>query len=407
MRFMRWGSEAGTARLLRAARPEAPEHLVRRLAASSAPAHARARSPRFALAGVATATMLIGVAAVGGASYAANTVVHLARIATGHTDDFGRKLTVAVDTSSAANDQYGGEQTSNKTETAAGGPGSGSLTAGDQSSTTAPVVTVAWTPGTFTQPVVVLLDPAPPAVQNSTLLGVGNQVVSVIVTDSSGKTPLHQLAAPLQVQFKNPPKGFVPVVSTDGVNFRALTLVPGPDLPANLDDGYFVAPNGDVIVLTRHLTLFAVLYKANINVSESGRKTPTAGSGAFGDPTRNHNGAPVVQQVGDTIQPIQYDSRALVPFTFHVDEQAAVFISIYDANGNPLWIQRSDTFVRGHRYDGAPVHTFHVVVLRPGQIKTLLGLRPGTLKAGATYKVRITAVDFDGHKVTSYTTFTS
>ena len=93
-----------------------------------------------------------------------------------------------------------------------------------------------------------------------------------------------------------------------------------------------------------------------------------------------------------------------MPFTFSVDEQAAVYLSIYDAKGNPVWINTTGTVIRGHKYTGAKVHTLHLVILRPGQIKTLLNT--AGLKAGQKYKIRITAVDFDGHKVTEFTTFT-
>lgn len=410
MSFRRWNKGSNSEQLLRAARPEAPESLVQRLAVQATPAR-RAGAPRFALAGVATAAMLIGLAAVGGVSYAANEVAHFAQVATGHTNHFGTRLAIAVNTSSAANDQYGGEQTSTQTQSKPAVVNtSGGITV-TPSAPAAPgeaptVVSVDWGTSTFSTPVSVHVDPAPPAVTSSALVGVGNQVISIIVTDSGGNA-VHNLAAPLAIRFANPPKGFVPVVSTDGTDYRALTLLDGTTLAADQQDGYYVDTNGDIVVLTRHLTLFAVLYKANITSSESGRKAPLAGSGAFGDPTRNHTGAPVLAQVGDTITPVSNGIAVHVPFTFHVDEQAAVFISIYDAKGNPLWIRRDGTFVRLHPYTGTPVHTMHLVIKRPGQIKTLLKVAEGALVPGKTYKIRITAVDFDGHKVTEFTTFTA
>ncbi len=403
MSFVRWGRESREARLLRASRPEAPDGFVRRLAVSATPRRRPGRAPRFALAGVATAAMLIGLAAVGGASYAASEIVHIVQVATGHTNYFGKRLAIEVAKPSPAADQYGGVTVS-----------SGTVSAVVQPSSTAPTVVSVATPGptgtsvdvqvapgTFTAPVVVHVDPAPPAVtQSATLVGSNNQVVSIVVTDTSGQA-VHSLPTPLSIVFKNPPKGFVPVVSTDGVNYRQLTLLSGTTLAADQQDGYYVAADGSIVILTRHLTLFAVLYSANINVSESGRKTPPAGSGQFGDPTRNHVGAPKLTQVGGKITP----TAGRVPFTFHVDEQASVYISIYDAKGNPVWIRRNGTSVRAHPYSGTPVYAFHVVILRPGYIKTLLNTVG--LTAGQTYKLRITAVDFDGHKVTAYTTFTA
>lgn len=404
MSFVRWGTESREARLLRAARPEAPEGLVRRLAASTGSAGRTTRAPRFALAGVATAAMLVGLAAVGGASYAANEIAHIVQVATGHTNYFGKRLAVEIVKSSPAADQYGGISVSNNAVSATIQPSKTTPTVISVTppGPTATSVTVSVAPATFTTPVVIHVDPTPPTTTASqSLTGAGNQILSIVVTNTSGQA-IHTLAAPMSITFHNAPKGFVPAVSLNGVDYRALTDIdPATTLTDQQQDGYYRSGT-DVIVLTRHLTIFAVLYSANINVSESGRKTPAAGSGQFGDPTRNHVGPPKLTQVGRTIKPIAGNR---VPFTFHVDEQAAVYLGIYDAKGNPVRILRNGTSVRSHPYSGTPVMTFHVVILRPGYIKTVL--KAAHLTPGAKYKIRITAVDFDGHKVTEYTTFTA
>jgi hypothetical protein len=144
-----------------------------------------------------------------------------------------------------------------------------------------------------------------------------------------------------------------------------------------------------------------------VNVSESGKKTPQAGSGLFGDPTRNHVGAPKLEEVGTTITPRSVKGATVVPFAFFVDEQAATYISIYDAKGDPVVIDRNGTTIRGHRTSGTPVKAMHVVILRPGTIKTGLRIPAGVLESGETYKIRVTAIDFDGHKTISYVTFTA
>jgi hypothetical protein len=358
------------------------------------------------MAGVATAVMLVGLAAIGGVGRAANELSHIARVATGQTNSFGTRLAVGVNSTSAANAQYGGRPVSPATVSKTGDPGqSGNITVTSASPSGGHTVSVTWDKSSFTAPVVVHADPTPPDLTSSALIGSGNQVMSIVVTDTSGNA-VHQLAAPLAVRFANPPKNFVPGVSEDGVNFRLLTKLDGTTLPDGQQDGYYVDTNGDVIVLTRHLTFFAVLYTANITTSETGKTLPQAGSGKFGDPTRNHTGAPVLKQVGSKIAPQASLQSTKVPFDFSVDEQAAVYISIYDAKGNPVMIRTTGTLVRGHRYSGKAVHALHLVILRPGQINTLLNVAPGTFKAGQTYKIRITAVDFDGHKVTEYTTFT-
>jgi len=266
-----------------------------------------------------------------------------------------------------------------------------------------------WPTGTFTTNVVVTANTAPASVTNSALLGDkngDNKLISIVATDSSGNV-IHQLAQPLDVSFTNPPKGFVPAVSSDGVTYRALTKIAAPPLPDDMQDAYYVAADGTIHILTRHLTIFAVLYSANVNVSESGKKTPQAGSGLFGDPTRNHVGAPKLEEVGTTITPKSVKGATVVPFAFFVDEQAATYISIYDAKGNPVVIDRNGTTIRGHRTSGTPVKAMHVVILRPGTIKTGLRIPAGVLESGETYKIRVTAIDFDGHKTISYVTFTA
>lgn len=406
-----WNDNSKLEARLRAARPEAPDELVRRLSAQTRSRRAAMRpTPRIALAGVASAVMLVGIAAMGGVGRAASDVAHAVQVATGHTSSFGTQMAVAVKTSNAANNQYGGQTVSVRTSSKAAVAGiAGAITVNAPApgnGQAAQHVAVNWQTTTFTTPVTIHVDPTPPQVTSSALLGSNNQLVSVIVTDSAGNA-IHQLSAPMDILFQNPPKGFVPVVSTDGVNFRALTLVTGPGLPAGQSDGYYKDANGDIHILTMHLTMFAVLYSANANLSETGKKTPQAGSGLFGDPTRNHVGAPRLVQVGSTIRTATVRGATVVPFTFHVDEQAATYVSIYDAFGNPVTIDRNGTLIRGHRYSGTPVKTLHLVINRPGQISTKLKVPAGLLKAGQPYKIRVTAVDFDGHKTVTYATFTA
>ncbi|HZQ80483.1 MAG TPA: hypothetical protein VFB25_00750 [Gaiellaceae bacterium] len=356
--------------------------------------------------------MLVGLAAVGGVSRAATEVAHIASVATGHTNFFGKKLTMAVNRTNAANGQYGGQQTSSDAKTTTASPNSGgSVTATTPGGGT---VTISWPAGTFPTNVLVVLDPTPPAITSTALVGESNKVVNIIFTDSSGH-PLTTLPSTVAVTITSSGKGqqYVPVFSIDGgVTFSAIPLIGEatetvrdggtPTLPDGWTIGYYVDANGNNVVLTSKPALLGVVYSANVNKSETGRTTPQAGSGKFGDPTRNHVGAPNLAQVGTVAM-----KGTKVPFSFHVDEQASIYISIYDSNGNPVWIARKGTTIRGHEYSGTPVHTLHLVILRPGQINTMLNAPAGTFKAGHTYRIRITAVDFDGHKVTQYTTFTA
>lgn len=257
----------------------------------------------------------------------------------------------------------------------------------------------------FAGPVAIHLDPTPLATATS-LFGSGNQTMSIVLTTLNG-TPIHQLAAPLEILFKNPAPGFVPAFSTDGVTFRAIPLIEdgGTTLPADWPDGYFVDSDGTVHLLTRHVTVFAVLFKANIKVSANGRKLPAAGSGLFGDPTRNHPGAPILKRVGTgAVTPRPVTGGVVVPLTFFVSKQAATYFGIVDPSGTPILLMRNGSSIRGTKLTGNKMRSIHVVILRPGTIAS--DLRSAELlKVGQTYKLRIAAVDIDGNKTVSFVPF--
>ena len=424
MRF-RWGKNSNTERMLRAARPAAPEDLVRRLAAQATPMR-RPQAPRFAVAGVATAVMLVGLAAIGGVSRAASEVRHVVNVATGQTHTFGTHLAVQLDSLSAARAQY------NPKTTVSGNTTTATVPANTQSTiTTLGGGTVTLTSST---PVKAAVSSGLPSSSTSTATltsgKVENKFVTVSLTDSTGK-PVAQLVVPMSVSISVTsttsssssntalPTNYAVTFSTDGTTFQAIPECVNGQLGDGQTACYLVNASSDrssaasgsdsgasIQILSVKPGIFGVVYKANITTSESGRSVPQAGSGKFGDPTRNHVGAPVLKQVGSEVTPQTSLQSTKVPFDFSVDEQASVYISIYDANGNPVWIRTTGTKIRGHAYSGKAVHTMHLVILRPGQINTLLNVAPGTFKAGQTYKIRITAVDFDGHKVTEYTTFT-
>ena len=426
MHFWR-GRSTNTERLLRTARPAAPEDLVRRLAMQATPMR-RPQGRRFAMAGVATAVMLVGLAAIGGVGRAASELHHVVNVATGQTHTFGTHLAVQMDSLSAARAQYNPPATSTGTTTKA------TIPANTSSTVTTPTgnsVTL-----TNSTPLAVTLTSGLPSTSTSTAtLSSGktaNQFVSITLTDSNGK-PVAKLVTPMTLQLKVEttttsggsssnggaiPSNYAVTYSTNGTDFKPIPACDANgQIPANADACYISTTTSSdrksgsdtgasIQIVSRVPGVFGLVYKANITQSESGRTVPQAGSGKFGDPTRNHVGAPVLKQVGSKISPQHSLQSVKVPFNFSVDEQSAVYVSIYNAKGNPVMIRTTGTKVRGHAYSGKAVHTLHFVVLRPGQINTLLNVAPGTFKAGQTYKIRITAIDFDGHKVTEFTTFT-
>jgi hypothetical protein len=207
------------------------------------------------------------------------------------------------------------------------------------------------------------------------------------------------------------PADYVPVISTDGTSWRSTSLLDGQTLPDGKPDGYYVVRNaaGDIVeihILTRHLTVFAVLYKADISISESGRKVPQAGSGLFGDPTRNHNGAPAMKQVG-TVKPTVEVNGTSVPVRFFLDEQAYLRVSLVDSKGNEVLLNAAGTMLRGHKLTGGLTRSLHVAILRPGTMSVALKTALPHLQKGTTYRVRFTATDFDGHKTVQFVRFTA
>jgi len=268
-------------------------------------------------------------------------------------------------------------------------------------------VAVNWTSSTFATPVVLKIDPTPSGVSTFVVKS-GNVLISITVTDSSG-APVKALAAPLDITFVNPSPGFVPAVSEDGVSFRAVPLLQGTTLPDGQPDGYYVDSSGTVHLLTRHLTIFGIINKANVNVSESGRKTPPAGSGLFGDPTRNHVGATVIRGVGGSaIAKRTADGGTVVRFTLFIDEQASLRLAVLDATGNQAVLSRAASTVRGARQSGGPVKNMQVVIKRPGTITFAIKIPRGQLvpaKSWKTYRLRVSALDFDGNRTVRFLSF--
>jgi len=389
---------------LRAAKPRPSDELVNTIKGeleSARPAARRRLQPQLRLAGV-TSAFALGLLAIGGIGYAMNYASDFVTRVT-HQTIVGTRTSVRTVVLNAANDQYSTTTTQTTTQTTTttsattvSSDGSkstevqtntqGSITVAPPTDTTQQTQ-VSWSPTTFSTPVNIVVDPTPPIAAPAFAGPASDSIISIVVTDPATGAVIHNLAAPLEIVFPNAPKDYVPAFSEDGVNFKALAEISGPPLPANAQDGFYRVGN-DIHILTRHLTDFAVLYKANYTVSESGRKTQPAGSGKFGDPTRMHIGAPNVDVVG---APVATGND--VALTFFVDEQAALYIHVL-SNGVPVVMGDSST-IRKHTIGGKSRKTFHLVILRPGTID--LDLHVPRLTSGS--EVQLTFVDYDGHKV--------
>ncbi|MHB8469178.1 MAG: hypothetical protein ACYDCH_05420 [Gaiellaceae bacterium] len=383
---------------LAAERPEPSAELVRSIVTEirGATAGRRRRSPIRLVA--LAAAVLAGLAAIGGLGYAATYTARVVAIVTG-----SQSVSAHRSAATAARAQYGtttaatttAATTSTTTQTTGSGgeattsaqPGSSGSVSTEAPGSTTPIG-VSWSASTFTAPVSVTVDPTPAAVTTGGVtFAVGTILVSVTATNTNTSGAVTTLAAPLELVIPNAPSGFVPAVSSDGVSFRALTQISGPPLPADQQDGYFLAADG-VHILTRHLTIFGVIAKSNVTVSETGRKLAPANSGRWGDPLRIHTGPPVL-----ALRSTPTANGDKVAFTFFVDEQAALYFHVL-SGGKELDMTGSSS-VRGHKVGGSLDRTLHVPVLRPGTIPVTLVLK----KPSGKLSILVIAVDYDGNKV--------
>jgi hypothetical protein len=399
---------------LRAERPRPSDDLISSIKGDLADAKRAPRRglrPQLRLAGI-TAALFAGLLVIGGAGYAMTSIGGLIDSVSTH---IGIRTTVRTVVLNAANAQYGTTtaattttQTTTQTTTSATttttAAGGGQRLQTQAAANTAGTLTLSL-PGTGASSAAVTWQAAscggktvtatatavPGATVGQSQGSSTQQVVAITVTDSNGQ-PIHQLAAPIMIEFDNTPDSYVPALSEDGVHFRQLSLLALRRLPDGQQDGYY-RNESTVYIYTRHLTSFAILYKANLAQSESGRKTAPAGSGKFGDPTRIHTGAPVVKAAASATA-----SGSDVGVSFFVDEQAAVYVHVLSGS-NQLVLGNSST-IRKHKIGGKSRKTFHLVILRPGTIN--LNLHVPGVKPGA--KVQLTFVDFDGHKVSKTVT---
>ena len=124
----------------------------------------------------------------------------------------------------------------------------------------------------------------------------------------------------------------------------------------------------------------------------------------FGDPNHNHAGPPGLSgKNGEKTPPAQERSegtKKLVVTRIRVDEQAALYISVLDANGNRLVLNQQGSKVGG-AVSGKQVKTIHYVVLVPRSIPIQLLVPGNLLVKGQTYTIHVIAVDAQGNKSTT------
>lgn len=446
--FFRRGNEIE--RQLRSARPHAPAELADRLVARvSAPVRTTRRlRGRLVLAGGLTALMAVALAATGGMSYAASTISHVvAQVTQKQTYMGSRMAAVQVKQNAASCDQYCTSTGTSSADTVGGGTtdlakslntNTSGLVLGQNGSvfleastrTNSPDVTlvpvdtstgtvlasISVPKSTFTaltdsgaQNIVV--DPKPQV----TTLG-GAPVVGVTLEfQDANHNPIHvqNLATPIAVTIPKPaggfPAGYKPAFSTDGTHFTAVDPVSGPNntLGADQQTGYYVdTASGNIIILTRHTTLFAVIARTGFTISASGRKLAPANSGKFGDAALYSPNKAQLKQAGGAVKTYGFAhlSGSAVHFGFFVDQQVSAYVQLYKG-GTELPIQLHGTMIRGSTLSkNASVKTLHIAVLTPGTLN--LRLRTPSILKGAHYRIRVAVLNFDGTQTVSYIPFT-
>ena len=101
----------------------------------------------------------------------------------------------------------------------------------------------------------------------------GYGLVSVTATSADG-ADITRLGAAIRILFQPPAPDAVPVSSSDdGLTWTVLQLLATPELPATMDDGYYVNPDGTVWIFSRHLSMFGLLADQEVPLLLSSSET--------------------------------------------------------------------------------------------------------------------------------------
>ncbi len=130
----------------------------------------------------------------------------------------------------------------------------------------------------------------------------------------------------------------------------------------------------------------------------------------FGDPNHNHTGPPGLNRggAGAAAPPIRARNAPkgknnkvtakLVSFAIVLDEQAALRISVFDADDNKLLLTQGKGANIGAGIKGPQTKTLRYTVNVPRAIPITLRIPANLLVPGKTYTVRVQATDPDGNK---------
>jgi hypothetical protein len=147
-------------------------------------------------------------------------------------------------------------------------------------------------------------------------------------------------------------------------------------------------------------------------------KAPNAGGDqyrpgfGFGDPNHNHTGPPGLTKgaEGEKAPPAQVkrvNSKATtVSTSITLDEQAALYFSVLDSQGNTLLLTQKGSAI-GSGLQGPQTKSIHYVMLVPRTLSFQIRVPANLLVAGQTYSIRVIAVDAQGNKSQTTIPFTA
>jgi outer membrane protein OmpA-like peptidoglycan-associated protein len=78
-----------------------------------------------------------------------------------------------------------------------------------------------------------------------------------IVATTAEKTQVTQFAVPLSINLGALDSKAELAYSSDGLSWKTISQLNSSELPADKSEGFYLTPNGDSVILTRHLTSFA------------------------------------------------------------------------------------------------------------------------------------------------------
>jgi hypothetical protein len=423
-------------RTLHSAFGEPPRALVDRLS-GLVPSRRSPGRAALAFAVAFSAVALAALAAVGGVGYAASTIADVAHQVAHPGSLFGTRMALAPAQRSAAADEYTqSDSASNQTLppadqtpppgetttfTAGGSAGVPSVAVDVPSEALSQIVTQAST-GAGDLPAQIHIDPAPPAAAAGAVASVG-----IVVTDTTGKVVKVQLqstAKPVDIQLSAKWSAGNPTIpcidSGDGkcvatpfagngtasapTAGTAVTVCSQLGDTATDQDGWYIDADSAYHILTCHLTLFAVVNKTDLKVSQTGRTLAPANSGKFGDAALYSTEKAQLKQIGGAKASTLKTGGTAVNFKFFVDQQVSAYVQLYKG-GVKVPIALKGTMIRGTTLTKSKnVPTLHVSVLSPGTLGVRLHAgRP--LQHGASYRIRIAVLNFDGSSTVAFIPF--